>query len=358
MLDSRLRPNKVYFEVTNICNFKCDFCPINSSEREKGFMDFELYKKGIKDIIENNITDTVCFHILGEPMIYPQIVQALRYAKQNGLKTDLTTNGSLLTSDRVKTIMDENLIDKLNISVETIDENEHECRGSQISFEEYYKKILDAVSYLKQSSSKTNIELCLMNTYTKRFFDIDKNIRMNFKSGVFRSKLTSFISDLYKVMGKDLSSDGAIKELKRMNLNYPRLLRIDDRVTIFIQPMADWGNAFTSRKVLPAKIGTCGYAFTNIGILRSGEVTMCCVDYDGNTSLGNIKTQSLSDILSSERVMEIRDGYSKMRVTHEYCQRCLGSTNPIKLFVKGLIGIYLFKIIKFHPGSVREVNLS
>jgi len=290
-------------------------------------------------------------------MIYPQILDALRYAKENGLKTDLTTNGSLLTSDLVKTIADEGLIDKFNISVETIDKIEHECRGSNISFEEYYKRVLDAVTYIKRSDSKTSIELCLMNTITKRIFDIDKNIRMNFKSGVFKQKLINFISDLYKVMDKKISDQDYVRKLNKMNLTLPRLLRIDDKVTIFIQPMADWGNAFTSRKVFHAKFGTCGYAFTNIGILRNGEVTMCCVDYDGKTSLGNIKTQSLSDILSSDKAMAIREGFDKMTVTHEYCQRCLGSANRMKLFIKSLAAIYLFRVIKFHPGSVKEINL-
>ena len=44
---------KVYFELTNICNFNCDYCPIDRSERRKEHMDFSLFQKGIKDIAKD-----------------------------------------------------------------------------------------------------------------------------------------------------------------------------------------------------------------------------------------------------------------------------------------------------------------
>ena len=36
----------IQFEVTNSCNLKCKMCPVNNGmKREKGFMDFNLFKK-------------------------------------------------------------------------------------------------------------------------------------------------------------------------------------------------------------------------------------------------------------------------------------------------------------------------
>jgi MoaA/NifB/PqqE/SkfB family radical SAM enzyme len=75
---------KVYFEVTNSCNFRCDFCPSYLSERKRQHMDFALFEKGIDDIIRDGITDTVGFHILGEPLLYPRLEDAVRYAKRRG----------------------------------------------------------------------------------------------------------------------------------------------------------------------------------------------------------------------------------------------------------------------------------
>lgn len=352
-----IKPDKVYFEVTNICNFNCDFCSINYSERKKQFMDFELFKKGIDDIVKDKLTDTVCFHILGEPFLYPHIFDALSYAKDHGLRTDLTTNGSLLTPDTVKRLTENNLVDKLNISVETTFEKEHECRGSNIPFEKYYKGILNAVKLIKQSNSTTNVELCLMNTETKKFFDIDKDMRVVVKKDAFKRKLLPFIIDIYNTIGKKITYDTVETLTRGINLHRPVLIRIDKYITVYVQMLADWGNAFTSKKIHPCKRGFCGYALTNVGILNNGEVTICCVDYDGKTSLGNINNSSLGKILSSEKAIEIKDSFSKMKIVEPYCQRCFGSPNKAKAITKGLVSIYLFKVLNFQPANVKEAYL-
>ncbi len=356
MLHESLRPSKVYFEVSNICNFKCDFCPINQSERKKMQMDFSLYKKGINDIIKDHITDTVCFHILGEPMLYPSIFDALHYAKASGLKTDMTTNGSHLTEDKVNRLIAAQ-VTKLNISIETIDEKEHAARGSDISFSEYYNRIIQATKLIHESDANMNIELCLMNTETRKFFDIDKSMRLNWNKNIFKSKLIKLIFDICCAMDKPLSMEEIESRLKNIKLNRPKLIRIDDHITIYVQLFADWGNAFTSKKVHSPKIGCCGYGFTNIGILNSGEVTICCVDYDGKTSLGNLKDDSLASILTSENAMNLRKGFKRMRLVHPYCQKCFGSTNSVKAIIKGLLSIYLFGFLKFQPATVKEVRI-
>ncbi len=353
----KIKPDKVYFEVTNYCNFKCDFCPINTSEREKKHMDFSLFKKGINDIVKDEITGTIAYHILGEPLLYPNIFEALEYVKEKGLRNDLTTNGSLLTEDRVKRIADGDLIDKLNISVETISEEEHKSRGSDISFERYYSGILNAVSYIKKSGSKTNIELCLMNTLSKKYFDIDRDMGVVVEKNAFKKKLVPFIIDIYRAIDKKVTYDTVETLMSGINLQRPGLIRIDNNITVYIQFLADWGNAFTEKTVHPCKHGCCGYALTNVGVLNSGEVTICCVDYDGRTSLGNIHNRSIKDILEAGRAEKIIEGFERMKIVDPYCQRCFGSTNRAKAAFKGLISIYLFKILNFQPANVKEVNL-
>lgn len=353
----QIKPDKVYFEVTNCCNFKCDFCPINSSKREKRHMDFSLFKKGINDIVKDEITGTIAYHILGEPLLYPNIFEALEYVKIKGLRNDLTTNGSLLTEDRVKRIVEGSLIDKLNISVETISEKEHEARDSNISFEKYYGGILEAVRYIKKSGSKTNIELCLMNTFSKKYFDIDKDMGVIVEKNAFKRKLIPFIIDIYKAIDKKVTYNTVETLMNGINLQRPGLIRIDDNITVYVQLLADWGNAFTSKTVHPCKHGCCGYALTNVGILNSGEVTICCVDYDGRTSMGNIHNNSLKEILEAGKAGEILDGFSRMKVVEPYCQRCFGSTSKTRAAFKGLLSIYLFKILNFQPANVKEINL-
>jgi hypothetical protein len=94
-----------------------------------------------------------------------------------------------------------------------------------------------------------------------------------------------------------------------------------------------------------------------MGVLYDGSVVICCGDYDGNISLGNVTTHSLISILNSPKAKLIEESFERYRVYHPYCQRCMGSTSRIKTLVKGLATIFLFKSKKFNPVKLTEIRL-
>jgi MoaA/NifB/PqqE/SkfB family radical SAM enzyme len=355
-MSTEYKTTKVYFEVTNTCNFRCDFCPMHVSKRKMRHMDFTLFEKGIQDIVTGHVADTVGFHVLGEPLLYPRIFDAISHANRRGLRTEVNTNGSLLTQDRVQRLVEARL-DSLCVSLQILDSQEHACRGSSLPFDVYYQRVMDAIRLIKGSHGRTGVVLCAMNTSTKKFFDIDTRMRIKGKQSAFRGNLVRLVLDSYAAIDKSVSRDEVTAAVHRLNLNHPQLVQLDEHVTVYVQPFADWGNAFTARRIYPAKIGFCGYALQNVGVLNNGEVTICCADYDGKTSLGNLRAESLGALLSSERVRAIREGFERMQVVHPYCQRCIGGTNPIKALFKGLGSIYLFKLLEFQPARVKQVAL-
>jgi MoaA/NifB/PqqE/SkfB family radical SAM enzyme len=350
------KPNKIYFELTNACNFNCDFCPITISSRRTHFMDFSLYTKGIDDIVRSKITDTIGFHVLGEPLLYPQIFQALEYAKKHSLRIELTTNGSLLTEECVRNLIRCKL-DKLSISLETSIAMDHESRGSQTRFEEYFQQVLNAVRIIHREDANLKLEISMMNPISGKYFDIDRDLKITAKNEAYREKLLSLIRDLLPVLSPPPNKRAVESQIRALQLNKPLIIRIDDHTAIYIQMLGDWGNAFAARKIYPSKIGFCGYALKNIGILNNGEVTICCVDYDGKTSLGNLNDSDLASILMSERACLIRNGFKRLRLVDPHCQRCIGSTHPLKTAVKSLVSIYLFKVLRFKPDYETEICL-
>jgi len=355
MLDQSIRPVKVYFELTNHCNFKCDFCPILVSNRKGHNMDFDLYRKGIDEIVSENITDTVGYHVLGEPLIYSRLAEAIAYAKSKGLHTEINTNGALLTPDRVKSLADAGL-DEMAISVQLIGEKDHAARGTSLSFADYYQRVLNAVKLVRASGSKMDLILCFMNKSSHKLFDVELAQKMNWES-LDRGKLIRYILDVCSVIEKNSSEQQVRQSLRHLNLNRPQMIQLDEHTKIYVHPFGDWGNAFTKKKIHPAHFGTCSYALSNLGVLSNGEITICCPDYDGGTSLGNLNTTSLTEVLTSPRANAIRDGFNHNRVVHPHCQHCLGGASLLKTWLKGAISIYLFKVLKFQPAQVKEVRL-
>lgn len=341
-----LRIKNVYVEMTNICNFDCNFCPIRSSQRKPGRIDMALFKKIIDEIAATQLTKRIGFHVLGEPMLHPELPAAIAYCSAKGLETSLATNGSLLSRDKVLALIASGL-DYLGISLETTDAKEHESRGASLDFPSYYRQIIEAVTTFKENS-QVNVTLSLMNTSTKKFFSVDQDIGVNRKETNLKEKLANLIFDLKAAIGLPQSREEIVRELKGVWVNSSRYIKIDDLLKIYVQLFWDWGNAFTSRKIYPAKIGYCGYAGNRIGILYDGRVTLCCGDYEGGTAIGNVRERSLVEIFESARMRQVMAGFARNRVLQPYCQRCLGATSRTMALIKGLSTILLFKL-KGHP---------
>lgn len=88
------QPKTAQVEITNRCNFHCSMCPRIPLKVLPKDMDFKLYKEIIdrlKGIREVTLTGW------GEPLLHPQLISMIKYAKNKGLKVSLTSNGSLLT---------------------------------------------------------------------------------------------------------------------------------------------------------------------------------------------------------------------------------------------------------------------
>lgn len=347
---------KVYFEVTNFCNFRCEFCPMAESTRRPQHMDWRLFKEGIDGIVRDGVATTVGFHVLGEPMLYPHIYDALSYAKERALRTEMHTNGSLLTEERVTRLMRTGL-DSLSVSVQMLDTGGHRCRGTAISFAQYYSRVMQTVRLVRDSLHETEVVLCVMDTSTIKLFDVDKMIRTDGTGKPFRDKLVAFLLDLHTQLDRPADPQTIQTVVRRWVLPRPRLLRIDYHVQVYIHPFWDWGNAFTKRRIRPARFGICGYALSNVGILSDGTVTICCGDYDGRASLGNLRTESLASLLLSEPAQAIREGFRRGLVVHPHCQRCLGSANRAKVVLKGGLSLFLFELLRFRPARVTPVPL-
>ena len=65
------------------------------------------------------------------------------------------------------------------------------------------------------------------------------------------------------------------------------------------------------------------YALRNqIGVLVDGSVVPCCLDHNGDITLGNLFKQSLDDILASPRAKMLYDGFTRHVANEPLCRRC------------------------------------
>lgn len=333
-----------HVELSNICNFKCDFCPITVTKRKPRSMPLSVFKKIADQVAENWSTSCLMLHVLGEPLLYADVISAVRYASDRQLKVIVTTNGSLLNEDMIMGLNDSGLY-SMDISLELLGVDRHVSRHSGLRFEDYYRHVVESVRMIRE---KTNIQLIVkvMNTVYRKLFSFDKSLGFAQQGREFRELVRQLIMDIYRAMGSDIPEREVADKLKNMNLNSAVRIRLDEKLYVFVQLFMDWGNAFCENTVYPAKFGSCSFAFTAPAVLSDGSVVMCCADYDGHTKLGHIDDGPLASILNSERAHYLWEGFEKHRLRHPYCRRCLGSSNMLLAWGKGLGSILVSKFMK------------
>ena len=86
-------PMSLYIEPTNICNFKCSFCPESFSNYEDlvvgtkqlNFENIHKIKDKILDITKGAGVSTINFYMMVEPLVNKFTPEFIKIAKDNNL---------------------------------------------------------------------------------------------------------------------------------------------------------------------------------------------------------------------------------------------------------------------------------
>jgi len=123
---------KLYIEPSSRCNLACKMCFRNSWIGESlSDMEMSLFKKAI-DSMPNSVED-VFFGGMGEPLMNGDIFEMVEYAANRGARTSLLTNGTMLTDEVSRNLLDRGL-DKLWVSIDSFDEDEYESIRKNSNF--------------------------------------------------------------------------------------------------------------------------------------------------------------------------------------------------------------------------------
>ena len=284
---------KVYIEITNVCNLSCNFCPKTS--RKLKFMDKESFEHIIKNI--KPYTDHVYFHLMGEPFLNKDLEHFLEISKENQLKVNITTNGTLI-SDVKNILLNAPALRQVNISLHSFEANEE-----QIDFNEYINNI---INFVKEATEKTNI-ICSL-----RLWNLDTRYSANNNMNI----------DIFKLLEQEFEINCDLKE----SLKEKNSFKLKNNVYISM------GEKFKWPSLKEEELGERAFCYglrDQIGILVDGTVVPCCLDSEGSISLGNIFYNTLEEILNSKRAKEIYDGFSGRKAVEELCKRC-GFINRVR----------------------------
>ena len=159
-------PIHLDIESTNRCNLRCTFCdklPYLKKD-QIGDMDINLYKKIIDEGIKYGLM-SVKLSYRGEPLMYKNIVEMIRYAKEKGI-VDIyfNTNGMLLNEKMSEALVDVGL-NRISISIEGTDHIafEKERKGAKfLTIEKNIEKLIRIRDKKKSDVPRVRVQTVLL----------------------------------------------------------------------------------------------------------------------------------------------------------------------------------------------------
>jgi len=120
----------IQIHPTRRCNLRCLHCYSLSSPDERDSLSYSVLAPLIEDAQAEGYK--VASFSGGEPILYPRLGDALRYAKSLGMRTTVTSNGMLLTEKHLAVLA--GCVDVLAISLDGVPEAHNRMRACDQAF--------------------------------------------------------------------------------------------------------------------------------------------------------------------------------------------------------------------------------
>jgi radical SAM protein with 4Fe4S-binding SPASM domain len=251
-------------------------------------MDLDFFESIILQL--KPYTKEIACHVLGDPLTQSDLHAYLDIIHRHGLKALLTTSGYFLKKHSYETLFHP-CVKQINISLNSFNKND-----SALTLTQY----LDPVIALCKEKITREKELFI----NLRVWNLDEMM----SERTFNEDLFSKLSNAFSVT---LDLDTVYKEK-------PKSLRLDNKVLMHFDNYFEWPSLNNKNY----GDGTCQGLQSHIAILASGKVVPCCLDCDGIIELGDLHEESLESILSSERTVNMIEGFKEGKAVEELCQKC------------------------------------
>ena len=273
-------PPQIVLETTAFCNQKCIHCAHKTMMRKKGNMDMSLFKKIIEEIADKDRDAEVWMTFYGEALLLRyKLHYMIEYAKKRGLEyVILNTNAMLLNSEMGHMLIDSGL-DRLIFSVDGFTKETYEKIRVRGDRDVVFGNIVNFVELMRRRRAKRPMVEVQYSVMEENEHEVEDFKKFWFERGVnikIREKLTW---------------TGSV-EANNLKAGIPRI--------------------------------ACPWAMRACGILWTGDMVGCAVDYEGGFIAGNVTNSSIEEVWRGRH----RD-FRKIHIEHRFdelpriCSTCL-----------------------------------
>jgi MoaA/NifB/PqqE/SkfB family radical SAM enzyme len=318
------KPNFCCYSVTDNCTLRCRMChkwkkdiSVKTSDNPPAISQWKQSIQSLREITDEGFLINFGG---GEPFLFEEITELVRFAADRGFKTNIATNGYLIDEDMAKRIAQSGL-STVNISLDSVDKATHDyIRGTPGA----YTRAIKAVEYLDRYCPGLKKGICcviselnisgILELY--RFIEDDSRLDWIYFMAVVQPNNTEERPGWYKE--KEFSFLWP-KDARKIRFVIDSLIAVKNKGSKIANKIPQL-KAFKSYFLNPTRfIKTAGCNLSRaLHISSTGDVFIC-FQWD---RLGNIKSDDLSDLWHSDKTAGIREKVSGCRKNCHFLINC------------------------------------
>ncbi|PWB77157.1 MAG: hypothetical protein C3F15_03765 [Holophagae bacterium] len=305
-----IRTAKIAVELTSRCNLRCGMCPMGNLGRPEDDMPWWLVEKVAADFAANGIR-VRWLHEMGEPLLYPRLAEAIDLFPGAGVSTNVM------------------MLD-----------------------EAYGRELL--------ASSLARIRLCVDTINPEVYPQIRRGgdfatVVANIRGFLELSRGRDIRVEIQRMVALQTAAESAHDLEAFFNLDrYPQATVIEKTCEgLDTADATDFHEAYYG----------CfqGYPFRWFVVFADGRVTHCCYDWDGSQPIGDMKTQTVREILAANTVERYLAAFkAKDWQTLPRCGECYRNSSGKAVVMDQLlqIGHKLERVLPVKQVARRIINRS
>ncbi len=281
-------PREIFIDLTSKCNYKCVFCA-NWKLKDRKTMSPEMVRRVLCEAHEAGTRD-IALYATGESFLVKALAEYIKEAKKIGYEyIFITTNGSLVTPERAKKVLDAGL-DSIKFSISAGSRQTYKKVHGIDMFDKVIENLKWVHSYRKESGLKYRIYVTMIYT------------------------------------------NDTIKEAETLNrIVLPYIDEWDPHLLT-----NQCGNMFENNKIGTieknkvrgrgeAKI--CFQPFKGFTVTPEGYVSACVLDYQHDLIVGNLNRESMKEIWNGKLYKAFRKKHMDKELCGTPCYNCLNNVN-------------------------------
>jgi MoaA/NifB/PqqE/SkfB family radical SAM enzyme len=286
-------PRAVKIELTSQCNYRCGFCAHRLRMKDRGEMDRAFFERVVGEMVDAGVEELGLFYI-GESFMCDWLPEAIAFAKRRGIRyAFLTTNGSLATSDRVRSCMEAGL-DSLKFSMNNADE----AQFAEIAAVKA-KLFRDSLDNLKRAYAVREAGRYKCGLFASSIrYDGEQQVRMQ----KLVDEIRPCVDEHYWL---PLYSMGSLATDREEELGYRPIAGNQGRVGALRDPLPCWS------------------AFTEGHVTHDGKLSACCFDAGDKWIMADLNEVAFMQGWNSPAFVALRGAHLRKDVSGTICQDCV-----------------------------------